>query len=106
MDRSCEKEVLHGVKEDRNILHILKRRKTNLIGHSLRRNCLLKHVNEGKIEGRIYAMGRRRRRRKQPLDDLKGTREYCKLNGEALERSLWRTRLGTGYGTVVRETTE
>jgi hypothetical protein len=45
-------EVLHRVKEERNILHTIKRRKANLIGHILRRNCLLKHVIEGKLEGR------------------------------------------------------
>jgi len=28
----------------------MKRRKINRIGHILRRNCLLKHVIEGKIE--------------------------------------------------------
>jgi hypothetical protein len=42
-------EVLHRVKEDRKILHRIKRRKANWIGHILRRNCLLKHVIEGKI---------------------------------------------------------
>jgi hypothetical protein len=49
-----------------------KRRKAEGIGHTLRRNCLLKHVNEGKTEGRIEVTGRRGRRRKQLLDDLKG----------------------------------
>jgi hypothetical protein len=64
-------EVLHGVKEDRNILHTIKSTKANWIGHILRRNCLLKHVIEGVLEGRIEIMGRRGRRRKQLLDDLK-----------------------------------
>lgn len=36
-------EILHRVKEDRNILH-KKRRKGNWIGHILRSNCLLNHV--------------------------------------------------------------
>jgi hypothetical protein len=36
----------------------------------LRRKCLLKHVTEGKIKGRIEVTGRRGRRRKQLLDDL------------------------------------
>jgi hypothetical protein len=49
---------------------------------------------------------RRGRRRKQLLDDLKGNRKYCKLKEEALDRSLWRTRFGRGYGPVVRQTTE
>jgi hypothetical protein len=46
-------EVLHRVKEERNILHTIKIRKASWIGHILRRNCLLKHVIEGKLEGRI-----------------------------------------------------
>jgi hypothetical protein len=41
------------VKEKRNILHTTKRRKITWIGHILRRNCLLEHVIEGKIKGRI-----------------------------------------------------
>jgi hypothetical protein len=48
-----------------------KKRQANLIGHSLCRNCLLKHGTEGKIEGRIEVKGRRRIRRKQLLDNLK-----------------------------------
>jgi hypothetical protein len=51
-------EVLHRVKEERNILHTMKRRKANWIGHILRRNSLLKHVIEGKLEGRIEMTGR------------------------------------------------
>jgi hypothetical protein len=43
------------------------------IGHILHRNCLLKHVIEGKIEGRIEVAGRRGQRRKQLVDDLKET---------------------------------
>ena len=40
------------MKEERNIIHTVKRRKTNWIGHILQRNCHLKHVIEGKIERR------------------------------------------------------
>jgi hypothetical protein len=72
----------------------------------LRRNCLLKDVIEGKWEGRIDMTGRRRRRRKQLLDDFKENRRYCKLKEEAVDRTLWRTRFGIGYGPVVRQTTE
>jgi len=61
------KEVLHRVKEDRNILNTLNRRKTNWIGHTLRRYCLLKHGTEGKVEGRIRVTGSRGRGRKQLL---------------------------------------
>jgi hypothetical protein len=38
-------------KEERNILHTIRRRKANWIGHILHRNCLLKHIIEGKIRG-------------------------------------------------------
>jgi hypothetical protein len=41
----------YRVKEERNILYRIKRRKANWIDHILRRNCLLKHVAEGNIEG-------------------------------------------------------
>jgi hypothetical protein len=57
-DRVRSEEVLHRVKEERNILHTIKRRKANWIGRILRRNCLLKHVIEGKLEGRIEMTGR------------------------------------------------
>jgi len=41
------------VKEQRNILHEISKRKANWIGHILRRNCLLQQVIEGEIKGRI-----------------------------------------------------
>jgi hypothetical protein len=94
------------VKEERNIVHTIKRRKANWIGHILRRNCLLKHVIEGKLQGRIEMTGRRGRRRKQLLDDLKEKKSYWKLKEEALDRTLWRTRCGRGYGPVVRQIVE
>jgi hypothetical protein len=90
-------EVLHRVKEDRNIVHTIKRRKAKWIGHILRRNCLLKHVIEGKLEGRREMMGRRGRRCKQLLDYLKEKRRYWKLKEEALYRTLRRACFGTGY---------
>jgi hypothetical protein len=49
-DRVRNEEVLHTVKEERNILHTVKRRKANWIGHILRRNCLVENFIEGKIE--------------------------------------------------------
>jgi hypothetical protein len=45
--------MLRRVKVERNILQSVKSRKDNRTGHILRRNCLLKHVIEGKIEGRL-----------------------------------------------------
>ena len=64
------------MKEERNILETVKRRKAKCIGHNLRRNCILKHVTEGKIEGNIEMTERRGRRYKQLLNDLKETRGY------------------------------
>ena len=50
-DRVRNEEVLQKVKEESDIIHTVKRRKTSWIGHIVRRNWLLKHVIEGKIEG-------------------------------------------------------
>ena len=72
-------EVLLRVNEQRNILHEIRKRKANWIGHILRRNCLLQHVIEGKIKGQIEVTRRRGRRRKKLLDDLKDRRGYCQL---------------------------
>jgi hypothetical protein len=99
-------EVLHRVNEERNILHTIKRRKANWIGHILLRNSLLKHVIEGKLEGKLEMTGRRGRRRKQLMDDLKVKRIYWKLKEVVLNCTLWRTRFGRGYGPVVRQTAE
>jgi hypothetical protein len=51
-------EVLQRVKEERNILKTIKRRKSNWICHILRRNCLLNHVIEGKIQGKDKSDGK------------------------------------------------
>jgi len=74
-DIACDK-VLNRVNENRNILQTIKPRKSNRIGHILRRNCLLKHVIEVRRKGRIEVTGRRERRRKKLLDDLKETRRW------------------------------
>jgi hypothetical protein len=55
-------EVLHRVKKERNILNRVNRREVNWIGHFLRRNCFLKHITEGKIEGRTGVIGKTRKR--------------------------------------------
>ena len=58
-------DVLLRVKEQRNILHEIRKRKANWIGHILRRNCLLQQVTEGKIQGGIEVTGRQGRRRRK-----------------------------------------
>jgi hypothetical protein len=44
--------VSHGVKTDRSFLRKIRLRKANCIGRILRRNRLLKHFVERKVEGR------------------------------------------------------
>jgi hypothetical protein len=53
----------------------------------LLRNCLIKFVFEGKIEGETEGMGRWERRSRQLLDELKRTGSYWKLKEEALDHS-------------------
>jgi hypothetical protein len=93
-DRVNNEAVLHRVKEERNILHTIRRKNANWIGHILRRNCLLSHI----IEGNISGTRRRGRRRKQLLDELKEARRYWKLKEGAQDRTLWRDQFGRGYG--------
>jgi hypothetical protein len=76
-DHVRNEEVLLRVIEQRNILREIRKRKANWTGHVLRRNCLLQRVVEGKIKGRVEVRGRRGRRRKKLLDDLKERGGYC-----------------------------
>jgi len=86
------------MKEKRNTSHTIGQRKVNWIGHILLRNCLLKHVIEGKgredeeVDVSSYSM------------IFKESKRYRKLKDEALYSSLWRTYFGRCYGPVVRQT--
>ena len=51
-DHVRNEDVLLRVNEQMNILHEVRKRKANWIGHNLRRNCLSKQVIEGKIKER------------------------------------------------------
>jgi len=44
-------EVVRKIKDEMNVLHKIKRRKANGIGHILCRKCLKKCIIDGKIEG-------------------------------------------------------
>jgi hypothetical protein len=61
-DRVRVDDVIRTVKVERSILHTINRRKVNWIGHILRRNCPLKHVIEGRIEGRMKRGGKMRKK--------------------------------------------
>jgi len=50
-DHVRNEDVLPRVKEQRNILHEIRKRKASWIGHILSRNCLLQRVTEGKVQG-------------------------------------------------------
>ena len=52
-DHVRNEELLLRVKEQRNILHEISKRKANWIGHILHRNCILQWAIEGKIKGGI-----------------------------------------------------
>ena len=47
-DRVRNEEVLHRVKEERNIVHTVKRKRANWVGHILRMNYLLTHIIKGR----------------------------------------------------------
>jgi len=105
-DHVRNEEVLLRVKEQRNTLHEIRKRKADWIGQILHRNCLLKQVIEGKIKGEMEVARRRGRRHKKLLDDLKDRRRYSHLKEEALDRTMWRHRFGGGIGPVARQITE
>jgi len=105
-DHVRNEEVLLRLKEERNNLHEIRKRKANWIGHILGRNCLLQRVIEGKIKGGIEVTERRGRRRRKLLDYLKERRGYSHLKEEAVDRTMWRARFGRGFGPVVRQTTK
>jgi hypothetical protein len=60
----------------------------------LLRNCRLKYVIEGDIEGKTEGKGRRYRSCKQLLDVFKETRRNWRLKTETFDSSLWRNRFG------------
>jgi hypothetical protein len=92
-------EVLLRVKKQRNILHEIRKRKVNWIGHILRRNCLLQRVIDGKTR-EIEVTGRQGRRRTKLLEDRKERRGYSHLKEEALDRTMWTARFGKGFGLL------
>ena len=94
-DHVRNEDVLFRVKEQRNILHEIRKRKADWIGHLLRRNCLLQRVIEGKIKVGIEVTGRRGKRRRKLLNDLKERRGYSQFERESsrshyVESSLWK----------------
>jgi hypothetical protein len=62
-------------------------------------------IPQRKIKGGgIEVTGRRGRRCRKLLDDLKERRGYSHLKEEALDRTIWRAPFRRGFGPVVRQT--
>jgi hypothetical protein len=97
-DRVRNEEALLRVKEQRNILHEISKRKANLIGHIMCRTCLLQQVIEGNINGGIEVTERRGRRRRKLLDGLRERRGYSHLKEEDLDRTMWKAGFGRCFG--------
>jgi hypothetical protein len=97
-DRVRNEEVLLRVKEQRDILHEISKRKANWIGHILCRNCLLQQVIEGKLKGGIEVTENEKEDLRKVLDELKERTGYCHLKKEALYRTMWRAGFGRGCG--------
>ena len=97
---------MHTVKEERSILHTIKRSKAKWFGHMLGRNCLLKHVIEGKLGGKRGRGGRRM----QLPDVLKYKRRQWNFKEgvegwSLLKNSLWKrlwTYRKTHYARTLR----
>ena len=86
--RCVRNEVRQSVKKERNIQHKIQRKKVNRFDHALRKNCIVKHVIEDKIEVRTEVKGSRKRKRKQLLDDLRENTGYRRLKQETLDPTL------------------
>jgi hypothetical protein len=71
-DHVRNEKVFLRVKEQRSNLHEISKRKANWIGHILRGKYL--QVIEGKIKGGMEVIGRRGKRRRKLLEDLKERR--------------------------------
>ena len=67
----------------------------------MRRNCLLKHITEENEQKIIQVTGKRGRRSKQLMNDLKEKTGYCKLKEEALDGSMRITHCGRDHGPVM-----
>jgi hypothetical protein len=89
-DGMKNQELIHRVKEEKNILHKIKWWKANWMRHILRRYWLVKYIIEGQIEG----TERRGRRLKQPRDGMKERKKILALESRTsrshcVENSLW-----------------
>jgi len=80
------------VQEQRFLVHVIKQRQANWIGHLLRHDCLLKTVLDGKMEGK-WARGKPRRTMLDLLVEQEDKKvSYEELKKRAQSRVGWRHR--------------
>ena len=87
------------MKEQRCLVHVIKQRQANWIGHVLRHDCLLKTVLEGKMEGK-RTRGKPRRKMLDLLMEQEDKQiSYQELKRRAEDRIQWhRHQLNLPYG--------
>ena len=68
------------------MLEPIKKRKSNWLGHWLRRNCLMKDALEVMVNGKKV----RGRRRYQMIDNIMINRQYSDTKRKAEKRVEWR----------------
>jgi hypothetical protein len=72
----------------------------------MNRKISFSQLYQGKIKGAIEVTGRRGRRCRKLLDDIKERRGYSHLKLEVLDRNIWRASFERGFGPAVRQTTK
>ena len=85
-EKKTNEQVLREVKEERSLLENVVKRKKNWIGHIVRGEGLLKHVMEGRMEGK---RGRGRPRLGMISDLKEGS--YVNMKRRAEDREAWRS---------------
>jgi hypothetical protein len=101
-DRVKNEKVLSSFKERNTLCAIQEGSLTESVTSCVATTFLNTSLKKGK--GRIEVKGRRGKRLKQLVDDVKDRIGYLKFAEEALYHPLWRTRFGRGYGLVVWQT--
>ena len=107
LEKDGEDQLVQSCKmKEINVLHTIKRRNANWIGHILHRNCLLKHVTAAKMEGWLEVTGRQKTICEQLLNNLKEMTGYQKMEKEPLHCTPRETHFRRGHGPIVRQATE
>ena len=85
-DKISNQAVLERLGVQRELLHLIARRKHRWLGHILRGEGMLVALLEGRVEGKTT----RGRRRLNMLSDLDGRDTYARTKKKAQSRDSWR----------------